>query len=131
MKRAARSPADASGRRVGIYIKNDPRALARAEELVKEGGCDVVKLEGGEAFADHVHRIVRASIPVVGHVGLTPQSVHALGGFRAVEENDAFRPWASRRARRSSSPGAWTWSKAGRIPAQRTQPAEGRPAAQA
>jgi 3-methyl-2-oxobutanoate hydroxymethyltransferase len=41
-----------------------------------------VKLEGGEEVAEHAHRIARAGIPVVGHVGLTPQSVHALGGFK-------------------------------------------------
>jgi 3-methyl-2-oxobutanoate hydroxymethyltransferase len=49
---------------------------------MKEGACESVKLEGGQEVAEHVHRIVRAGVPVVGHVGLTPQSVHALGGFK-------------------------------------------------
>jgi 3-methyl-2-oxobutanoate hydroxymethyltransferase len=49
---------------------------------MKEGACESVKLEGGQEVAEHVHRIVRAGVPVVGHVGLTPQSVHTFGGFK-------------------------------------------------
>jgi len=58
------------------------RALEAAGKLVKEGGAEAVKLEGGVTIADTVRRIVSAGIPVMGHVGLTPQSIHALGGFR-------------------------------------------------
>ncbi len=58
------------------------KALESAGKLMKEGMAHSVKLEGGEDVAEHVHRIVRAGIPVMGHVGLTPQSVHAMGGFR-------------------------------------------------
>ncbi len=59
-------------------------ALARrnAGRLVKEGGAAAVKLEGGAAVADAVAAIVAMDVPVMGHVGLTPQSVHAFGGFR-------------------------------------------------
>ena len=57
-------------------------ALKAAGRLVKESGAEAVKLEGGVAVCEHVARIVAAGIPVVGHVGLTPQSVHAMGGFR-------------------------------------------------
>jgi 3-methyl-2-oxobutanoate hydroxymethyltransferase len=57
-------------------------ALVNAGKLMKEGGVEAVKLEGGVAVAEHVARIVAAGIPVMGHVGLTPQSVHAMGGFR-------------------------------------------------
>lgn len=49
---------------------------------MKEGGCDCVKLEGGKNMADKIAAIVQAGIPVVGHIGLTPQSVSALGGMR-------------------------------------------------
>jgi len=58
------------------------RALENAGKMIKEGGFESVKLEGGEEVADHVRRIVAAGIPVMGHVGLTPQHVHAMGGFK-------------------------------------------------
>ncbi len=58
------------------------KALESAGKLMKEGMAESVKLEGGEEVAEHVRRITRAGIPVMGHVGLTPQSVHAMGGFR-------------------------------------------------
>ena len=58
------------------------QALQNAGTLVKEGMAESVKLEGGLEMAEHVARIVAAGIPVMGHVGLTPQSVHALGGFK-------------------------------------------------
>jgi 3-methyl-2-oxobutanoate hydroxymethyltransferase len=58
------------------------RALESAGKLVKEGMAEAVKLEGGVSVAEAVRRIVGAGIPVMGHVGLTPQSVHAFGGFR-------------------------------------------------
>jgi 3-methyl-2-oxobutanoate hydroxymethyltransferase len=59
-----------------------PEAVANAGRLVKEGGCDAVKLEGGTHFAPTVEAIVRAGIPVQGHIGLTPQTASALGGFK-------------------------------------------------
>ena len=66
------------------------QALENAGKLMKEGMAQSVKLEGGEEIAEHVHAITRAGIPVMGHVGLTPQSVHALGGFRVQGKgNDA------------------------------------------
>jgi 3-methyl-2-oxobutanoate hydroxymethyltransferase len=58
------------------------RALEAAGRLVKEGGAEAVKLEGGVAIAETVRRMAISGIPVMGHVGLTPQSLHALGGFR-------------------------------------------------
>jgi 3-methyl-2-oxobutanoate hydroxymethyltransferase len=64
------------------YQVSPAQAVESAGKLMKEGACESVKLEGGQEIAEHVHRIVRAGIPVVGHVGLTPQSVHALGGFK-------------------------------------------------
>jgi 3-methyl-2-oxobutanoate hydroxymethyltransferase len=56
-------------------------AVKNAGRLVAEGGAESVKLEGGVEYADVVQRIVRAGIPVMGHIGLTPQSVHKLGGY--------------------------------------------------
>lgn len=70
------------------YQVSPSQAVESAGKLMKEGACESVKLEGGQEVAEHVHRIVRAGIPVVGHVGLTPQSVHALGGFKVQGRGD-------------------------------------------
>lgn len=58
------------------------RALLSAERLMKEGGADAVKLEGGEEVAEIVLGLTRAGVPVLGHVGLTPQTASQLGGYR-------------------------------------------------
>jgi 3-methyl-2-oxobutanoate hydroxymethyltransferase len=58
------------------------QALTNAARLMQEGGAHTVKLEGGESVAETVHRIVECGIPVMGHIGLTPQSVNAFGGYR-------------------------------------------------
>lgn len=58
-------------------------AVLNAGRFLKEAGMDAVKLEGGRERLDAVHAIIGAGIPVMGHLGLTPQSVHQLGGFRA------------------------------------------------
>ena len=58
------------------------RALLAAERLLKEGGADAVKLEGGEEVAEIVRGLVRAGVPVLGHVGLTPQTASQLGGYK-------------------------------------------------
>jgi len=59
-------------------------ALRNAARFIQEGGCQAIKLEGGEHMAETVRRIVECGIPVQGHIGLTPQSVHQLGGFKVV-----------------------------------------------
>ena len=64
------------------YQISPEQALASAGRIVKEGGADCVKMEGGEYFAPYVRKIVQAGIPVMGHIGLTPQSASALGGFK-------------------------------------------------
>ncbi|NCQ60053.1 MAG: 3-methyl-2-oxobutanoate hydroxymethyltransferase [Myxococcales bacterium] len=58
------------------------QALTNAARFLAEGGAHAIKLEGGIDAAPTIERVVRAGIPVMGHVGLTPQSVHAMGGFR-------------------------------------------------
>ncbi len=70
------------------YNISIPDAIANAGRLMKEGGCDVVKLEGGIDFAPTVKAIVTAGIPVQGHIGLTPQTASALGGFK-IQGKDA------------------------------------------
>jgi 3-methyl-2-oxobutanoate hydroxymethyltransferase len=67
----------------GSYEASDSLAVQTAQRFVKEAGCDLVKLERGGTTADRARAIVAAGIPVVGHVGLTPQSAAALGGYRA------------------------------------------------
>ncbi|MCL1924712.1 MAG: 3-methyl-2-oxobutanoate hydroxymethyltransferase [Defluviitaleaceae bacterium] len=63
-------------------------AVSNAGKLIKEGGAVAVKLEGGIEFLEEIKTIVRASIPVAGHIGLTPQSINALGGFKAQGKNE-------------------------------------------
>jgi 3-methyl-2-oxobutanoate hydroxymethyltransferase len=64
------------------YQVSVAKAVASAGRLVKEGSFESVKLEGGEEIADRVRQITRIGIPVMGHVGMQPQSVHAYGGFK-------------------------------------------------
>lgn len=63
-------------------------ALANAGRLIKEGGCHAVKLEGGVRNAELIARLVGCGIPVMGHIGLTPQSFHQMGGFKIQGRND-------------------------------------------
>lgn len=63
------------------YQASTNEAVKNAGRLVAEGGAESVKLEGGEDFAEVIEKIVRAGIPVMGHIGLTPQSVHKMGGY--------------------------------------------------
>src|SRR5215475_12798548 len=66
----------------GSYQNDTKTALDNATRFVKEGGAEVVKVEGGERRADVIRRFVDAEIPVAGHIGLTPQSVNVMGGYR-------------------------------------------------
>lgn len=64
-------------------------ALRNCGRAMKETGCQAVKIEGGQPMAATVRRLVDAGIPVMGHIGLTPQSVHALGGYHVQGRDDA------------------------------------------
>lgn len=64
------------------------KAVENAGKLMKDGAFESVKVEGGLEIAEHVRRIVGCGIPVMGHVGLTPQSVHAMGGFKVQGKGD-------------------------------------------
>jgi 3-methyl-2-oxobutanoate hydroxymethyltransferase len=66
----------------GSYNQSKEQAIANATRLMKEGGCDAVKLEGGVEMAEITKAIVNAGIPVMGHIGLTPQTISKLGGFK-------------------------------------------------
>jgi len=82
------------------YQSSVERALESAGQMLKTGGFEAVKLEGGVRFAEHIRALVSAGIPVMGHVGLLPQSVHTMGGFRVQGrgESDAERVLADARA---------------------------------
>ena len=75
----------------GTYQSDPKKALRSAIRIMKESGAHAIKLEGGKEEAESIKRIVNASIPVMGHLGLTPQSIHQFGSFalRAKEEAEA------------------------------------------
>ena len=77
----------------GTYQGNSKEALASAIRIMKESGAHAVKLEGGEEVMDSVGRILTAGIPVMGHLGLTPQSIYKFGSYvvRAREQEEAER----------------------------------------
>ena len=64
------------------YHVDGGEALRNAARFLKEGGAEAVKVEGGEKRVDLVRRLIDAEVPVMGHIGLTPQSVHAMGGYK-------------------------------------------------
>lgn len=70
------------------YHVSDDDTLKNAGRLFKESGCHALKLEGGAEFSNRVKLLSEASIPIVGHLGLTPQSVHKLGGFKVQGKTD-------------------------------------------
>jgi 3-methyl-2-oxobutanoate hydroxymethyltransferase len=71
------------------YQVSDEQAVMNAGRMIQEGGADAVKLEGGERVATAVRRLVDIGIPVMGHLGLTPQSVLAFGGYRVQARGEA------------------------------------------
>jgi len=73
----------------GSYEESPEQAFRNASRILKETGAAAVKLEGGEAMAETVAFLSARGIPVIGHVGLTPQAVNALGGYRARGRDDA------------------------------------------
>ena len=66
----------------GTYNVSDEQAVINANRMMQEGGCDAVKLEGGKKVASRIKAIVDAGIPVVAHIGFTPQSISAIGGYK-------------------------------------------------
>jgi 3-methyl-2-oxobutanoate hydroxymethyltransferase len=83
VRRGLRTPLLVGDLPFGSYEASDEQAIRTAQRFVKEAGCDAVKLEGGGTSVDRARAIVAAGIPVMGHVGLTPQTATALGGYRA------------------------------------------------
>jgi len=83
VRRGLRTPLLVGDLPFGSYEASDPQAIVTAQRFVKEAGCDAVKLERGGTSVQRARAIVDAGIPVMGHVGLTPQTATALGGYKA------------------------------------------------
>jgi 3-methyl-2-oxobutanoate hydroxymethyltransferase len=89
------------------YQVSEEQAVANAGRLVQEAGADAIKLEGGERVAGAVRRIVSAGIPVMGHLGLTPQSVLAFGGYKVQARGEADQERLVREAKALESAGCF------------------------
>ena len=73
------------------YQTSHDEALYNAGRFLKEGGAQAVKLEGGREWGELIEKLTMIGIPVIGHIGLTPQSIHTLGGFKVQGRSDADR----------------------------------------
>ncbi len=83
VRRGLKTPLMVGDMPMGSYESSNELAVQNAQRLVKETGCQVVKLEAGGIAVERARAIVRSGIPVMGHVGLTPQTATALGGYKA------------------------------------------------
>ncbi len=92
----------------GSYQGDPGEGLANAIRFVKEAGAEAVKIEGGEKRLDLILKLVENDIPVMGHIGLTPQSIHALGGFRTQGKTLAAADQLVRDARAVEAAGAFS-----------------------
>jgi 3-methyl-2-oxobutanoate hydroxymethyltransferase len=91
----------------GSYEGSPEQAFASASRIMKEAGCAAVKLEGGEAMAPTIEFLTRRGIPVIGHVGLTPQAVNTLGGYGARGREEQERKTIIRDAQLVDAAGAF------------------------
>jgi 3-methyl-2-oxobutanoate hydroxymethyltransferase len=92
----------------GSYQESPAQALRNAVRLMKESGVHAVKLEGGERSAPAIEMLVQAGVPVMAHLGLTPQSVHALGGYPVQGRGDEAAHQLLRDAKTVQSAGAFS-----------------------
>jgi 3-methyl-2-oxobutanoate hydroxymethyltransferase len=83
VRRGLRTPLMVGDLPFGSYERSNEQAIESAQRYVKEAGCEAVKLERGGVSVDRARAIIRAGIPVMGHVGLTPQTASQLGGYKA------------------------------------------------
>lgn len=88
VKRGANKPFILSDMPFMSYQVSTEQGLANAGRIMKEGLADGLKLEGGEEIAELVYKMTRSGIPVMGHIGLQPQSVHAMGGYKIVGKTE-------------------------------------------
>jgi 3-methyl-2-oxobutanoate hydroxymethyltransferase len=92
----------------GSYHAEVAESVRNAVRFVKEAGAEAVKVEGGERRLELIARLVEAEIPVMGHVGLTPQSVHAMGGFKVQGKSPEAAEQLLRDARAVEAAGAFS-----------------------
>ena len=83
VRRGLKTPLLVGDMPFGSYEQSNEQAVANAQRFIKEAGCDAVKLERGGPSVDRARAIIRSGVPVMGHVGLTPQTATALGGYKA------------------------------------------------
>ncbi len=107
VSRAARRALVVGDMPFGSYQVGPEDALRSAIRFVKEGGAHAVKLEGGRSVAGAIERIVAAEIPVLGHVGLTPQAIHRMGGHRVQGRTEKSRARVLADARAVQQAGAF------------------------
>jgi 3-methyl-2-oxobutanoate hydroxymethyltransferase len=92
----------------GSFHVSMEESIRNAVRLVKEGGAEAVKVEGGERRIELIAKLVEAEIPVMGHIGLTPQSLHAIGGFQVQGKTAEAARQVERDARAVESAGAFS-----------------------
>ena len=92
----------------GTYQESKEQAFRSAARIMQETGCDGIKLEGGEEMAETVEFLVKRGIPVFGHVGLMPQQVNTVGGFRSLGRGDEEANRIRRDAQAIANAGAFT-----------------------
>lgn len=92
----------------GSYHDDPAQAVRNAVRFVKEAGAEAVKIEGGERRMELISRVVEAEVPVMGHIGLTPQSVNAFGGFRVQGKTEEAAEQLLRDARAVEAAGAFS-----------------------
>ncbi len=91
----------------GSYEESPQQAFRNAARVMKETGCGAVKLEGGARMAETIHFLVERGVPVMAHIGLTPQSVNALGGFKVQGREEAQWTTIEKDARAVAEAGAF------------------------
>jgi len=92
----------------GSYEESPPVAFRNAARILQETGATAVKLEGGARTAETIHYLTQRGIPVMGHIGLTPQSVHVMGGFKTVGRTETDWPAILADAQAVSQAGAFS-----------------------
>ncbi len=92
----------------GSFHADVAESIRNAVRFVKEAGAEAVKVEGGERRLELIHRLVEAEIPVMGHIGLTPQSLHALGGYKVQGKTAPAAEQLIRDARAVEAAGAFS-----------------------